>query len=284
MWMRAIAAAAALVWSVSSTAAAQKLLLATPNLTAVEVIARNVAARGGLEAWRKIDTMTWSGRVESGGSSSPPMPFVVGLSRPNKTHFEITAIDRQFTRTFDGARGWKVRPGANGAPEVKSFSNEEVSFARDEFVIDGPLLDYEAKGVVARLAGLDEVDGRKAYLLELTLPSGASRRVWIDAQTYLEVRSDRPSINPLVKGAPVSVYYRDYRSISGLMIPFTIETRSADSTRAAEKLVIDKVALNPTLPKQAFAKPPKARQRSAVVRIGGPETAAPGPGSVRTAP
>ena len=125
-------------------------------------------------------------------------------------------------------------PGASGAPEVKAFSKEEASYARDEFVIDGPLIDYAAKGVAVKLAGLDDVDGRKAYLLEVTLPSGASRRMWIDAQTFLDVRVDRPSTSPLTKGAPVSIYYSDYRSIDGVMIPHAIESRTAFGARAAE--------------------------------------------------
>ncbi len=283
MQMRVIGAVAALICSVSFAATNQKPLLAATSLTAAQVIARNVTARGGLEAWRGIDTMTWIGHVESTAGTSAPMPFLLELGRPNRTRFEIKTIDRNFTRIFDGTRGWRVRPAGNGAPEVKPFSSEEVRYARDEFVIDGPLIDYETKGVVARLAGLDEVDGRKAYLLELTLPSGASRRLWIDSQTYLEVRADRPSTNPLVKGVPVSVYYGDYRSVNGLMIPFTIENRSADSTRAAEKLVIDKVALNPKLSERAFAKPASPWQRHAIVRIA-PEAPGPAPAPARASP
>ncbi|HQR22406.1 MAG TPA: hypothetical protein PLE54_11000 [Burkholderiaceae bacterium] len=268
MQMRTLAAAVAvLAWSVSSAAPMQKPLLATPTLTADQVIARNVTARGGVESWRKVGTMTWLGHVEGSSGSSGPMPFVLELGRPNKTRFEIATVDRRFARIFDGTRGWRVRPAASGAPEVKPFSGEEVSYARDEFVIDGPLIDYESKGVVARLVGLDEVDGRKAYLLELTLPSGASRRHWIDAETYLDVRSDRPSTSPLARGVPVSVYYGDYRSVDGLMIPFTIEIRAADGTRASERLVIERVALNPKLPDRAFAKPAVPWQRHAVVNI-----------------
>jgi len=286
MQLRVIAATAVLVWlpfAASAAAPSQRPLVATPNLTAEQVVARNVTARGGLETWRKIDTMTWIGHVEGAGSSSGPMPFVLELGRPNKTHFEIRTIDRHFTRIFDGTRGWRIRPSAAGTSEVKPFSSEEVSYARDEFVVDGPLIDHEAKGVVVKLAGLDEIDGRKAYLLELTLPSGANRRVWIDAQSYLEVRSDRPSTHPLAKGMPVSVYYGDYRSINGLMIPFAIESRSADGTRASEKLVIDKVAINPTLPVQAFAKPAVPWQRHAVVRVG-PEAPAAAPAVVPARP
>ena len=240
--------------------------LGAPTLTAAQIVEKSVAARGGLEAWRKVEAMAWAGRVE--GGSPVPMPFFVELKRPNLTHFEITAIDKRFIRIFDGTRGWRVRPGASGAPEVRAFSKEEDAFSRDEFVIDGPLMDHEAKGVKVVVVGLDEIEGRKAHLLEVTAPSGASRRIWIDAETFLEIRSDRPSTSPLVRGAPVSVYYRDYRSVEGLMIPRTIETRPEAGGRGSQKLIIEKVAINPALPQAAFSKPATVSRRKATVHVG----------------
>jgi outer membrane lipoprotein-sorting protein len=289
MVMRAIAVAAALAWSVAGAAPQPSTqpgtqparLLAAPTVTANDIVQKNVAARGGLEAWRRIETMVWTGRVESTGGSGPPMPFVLDLKRPNKTRFEITAIDKRSARIFDGTRGWRLRPGSTGSPEVKAFSSGEVAYSRDEFVIDGPLIDYESKGVTLKLAGIDEIEGRKAYLLEVQHSSGANRRVWIDTETFLEVRSDRPSSNPLIKGAPISVYYRNYRTIEGLQIPTIIETRSS-ATGPAQKLVIEKIALNPALPEQAFAKPATAWQRHAIVRVGGDQPR--GAGADRSSP
>jgi hypothetical protein len=246
--------------------------LGAPTLTAAQIVEKNVAARGGLEAWRKVVAIAWAGRVE--GGAPVPMPFLLELKRPNLTHFEISAMDKRFVRIFDGTRGWRVRPGADGAPETKAFSKEEDAFARDEFVIDGPLMDPEAKGVKVEVAGLDEIGGRKAHLLEVTLPSRASRRIWIDAETFLEIRSDRPSTNPLVRGAPVSVYFRDYRSVEGLVIPFTIETQGAGG-QGSQKLIIEKVALNPELPQAAFSKPATASRRKATVRVGGAASSMP---------
>jgi hypothetical protein len=256
--------------------------------SAEDIVARNIAARGGLEAWRKIDKMVWLGHVEAAPpATAPPMRFVLELKRPNLTHFEINAQNDRFTRVFDGAQGWKVRPGRGGAPDVKAFSPEEANFARDEFVVDGPLIDYRAKGVTVKLQGLDDVDGRRAYLLNVTLPSGASRRVWVDAETWLDTRHDRPSTSPLTPNAAVSVRYGNFTQVDGLQIPLTIErhTTRGVATNAAvpvEKLVLDKVMLNPALPDKSFAKPAMPRQRRALVSIGSeapppPAMARPGP-------
>ncbi len=251
--------------------------------TAAEVIDRNVAARGGLEAWRKVNSMVWLGHLERGGrADGPHIPFVMQLERPNRTRFEIKEQYNQFTRIFDGSRGWKVRPGNNGLPDTKAFSKEEVSYAHDEFAVDGPLLDYKAKGVTADLDGIDMLDGHKAYRLSLKLASGAARKVWVDVDTNLEVRYDRPATNPLAPGAPVSVYYGDYKTIDGLKIPASLQTSSAPNSSVREtgdKLVIDRMMVNAKLDDQAFLPPPTPMRRGGKVLVpggGGPAGAPPG--------
>jgi hypothetical protein len=233
--------------------------------TAAEVIERNVAARGGLEAWRKVDTMAWLGHLDRASKDVKRIPFAMQLKRPNLTRFELQQQSNDFTRIFDGSHGWKVRPAADGRPETKSFAPEEVNFSRSEFVIDGPLIDYQAKGVKADLDGVDTIEGRKAYRLSVVLPSGAQRKVWIDTQTNLEVRCDRPATNPLKPGAPVSVYYRDYVTVDGLKIPGNIET--GVGAEAADKLVIEKVLVNPKLDDGTFMPPSVPMRHGGRVRI-----------------
>jgi hypothetical protein len=236
--------------------------------TAAEVIERNVAARGGLDAWRKVDTMVWLGHLEHGGKETQRIPFVMTLKRPNLTRFELKAQFNQFTRIFDGAHGWKLRPGADGRPETKAFSPEEANFSRTEFVIDGPLIDYQAKGVIADLDGIDTVDGRKAYRLSLKLPSGGERKVWIDIKTNLDIRLDRPATNPLKPGAPVSVYYRNYEAADGVQVARSIETGvDGGGAVAGDKLVIDRVLVNPKLDDGTFALPPTPMRRGGHVRV-----------------
>jgi hypothetical protein len=275
----AIALAAAFA-GVAHAAARPNKPLAT---TAAEVIDRNAAARGGQEAWRKVNTMMWLGHLERGGrADGPHIPFVMQLERPNRTRFEIKEQYNQFTRVFDGSRGWKVRPGNDGQPDMKTFSKEEVNYARDEFAIDGPLLDYKTKGVTADLDGIDMLDGHKAYRLSLKLASGTARKVWVDVETNLEVRYDRPATSPFAPGAPVSLYYTGYKTVDGLKIPASLQTSSAPNSSVREtgdKLVIDRMIVNPKLDAQAFLPPPTPIRRGGKVLIpgnGAPSGAPPG--------
>lgn len=252
------------VWALSaciSALAAASEVVTAPELTAAQIVEKNVAARGGLEAWRKVQTMVWIGHIERAHAPAPGLPFVLEQKRPNKTRFEIKAPNQMAMRMFDGNQGWKLRPARDGRPELQPFTAEELSFARDGQGIDGPLMDYAAKGIAVTLEGVDEVEGHKSYRLGVTLPSGVSHHVWIDAKSFLDIKYDRKARNAFGQPSTVSVYYRNYRTIEGLQIPFTIES-SADTAKATDRMVIDKLLLNPPLEDRMFAKPSIPGQRN----------------------
>jgi len=253
--------------------------VAAADLGAAQIVEKNAAARGGVEAWRKIETMAWAGHVESANAPGREMPFLLEQKRPNKTRFEIMAVSQKSVRIFDGANGWKMRPSKSGKPELQPYGAEELKFAQEAQVIDGPLMEYAARGAAITLAGIDELEGRKVYRLNLALRSGANHRLWVDAETFLETRLDRDTRNARGQASTVSVVYRNYQSFEGLQIPLSIETGAASAT-ASDKLVIEKIALNPELEAQMFVKPnvPVTRSRGVTVdtRVPPPSTVKPG--------
>jgi outer membrane lipoprotein-sorting protein len=228
--------------------------------TVEQILTKYAAARGGAEAWHNVQTMAWSGHIESGNPAAVGTGFVMSFKRPDMTRFDINAPGQKASHIYNGAQGWKLREKRSAQPELQDYSTEELSFARDALGLDGPLMDYKAKGVVVTLGGVDTVEGRKAYRLELTLPSGATRRTWIDAQTFLELRYERPATNG-TRGT-VSVYSRNYRAFDGLQIPLLLETTTG-TDNTSNKMQIDKVAINPPLPDSLFEQPRVLKKRAA---------------------
>ncbi|EEA01136.1 conserved hypothetical protein [Burkholderia sp. H160] len=236
------------------------------SLGAEEIVAKNAEARGGADAWRKVMSMEWVGHVDSPNAPTSNLPFMLTLKRPDLTRFEVTAANQMIVHVFDGREGWKVRPSGNGGPDVRPYTSDEVKFARDAQVIDGPLLDHAAKGIDVALEGTDTVEGRDAYRLSVRLPSGATRHVWVDTQNFLDVKSDHEGRSPSGQPATVEVMYRDFKDVDGVKIPFVIESGPVGTGRK-DRLVIDKVTLNPPLDRFAFAKP-AWQGRHASVTIG----------------
>jgi len=238
-----------------------------PGLTVSQIVEKNVAARGGIEAWRKLQSMVWVGHIESANTPAPSLTFVLEMKRPDKSRFEIKAQNQSSVRMFDGTHGWKLHPTGNGKPDVQPYTAEELSFARDWQGIDGPLIDYQAKGIAVALDGMDEVEGHKAYRLSVKMPSGNGHHVWIDSQTFLDLKYDRQSRNSMGQSTAVSVFNRNYQTIEGLQLPLIIES-GTDATKATDKMVIDRISLNPPLSDQMFAKPNvSGRSKAAMVDI-----------------
>jgi hypothetical protein len=48
-----------------------------PKLSAQQILTKNAAARGGLEAWRKVDGMLWTGHIESARATVPLLQFLL---------------------------------------------------------------------------------------------------------------------------------------------------------------------------------------------------------------
>ena len=247
------------------------------------ILEKSAAARGGLDAWRKVRTVVWTGHVERAGGAGPRMPFMLQQKRPNLTRFEIATDKDTSMRVFDGRQGWRLRrPNGSGQPELQPYSEAEARAARDALVIDGPVLDAAAKGVQVALDGVDEVEGRKAYRLSAKLPSGTTQRVWIDAESFLEVKYDRPARDAAGQPTPIPVYLRNYQTYEGLKIPFTIETGAPGGGPINDRLVIERIALNANLPDGMFARPGlRTSRRGITVDTRLPP---PGPGATAAVP
>lgn len=237
------------------------------DLSATEIVARNEAARGGRDAWRKVETMVWLGHVESARAPAPLMPFELDQKRPNRTRLQLEVMGERSLRVFDGARGFKVR-AAGGRPSVEPYTPEELLYARAGHGIDGPLIDSAAKGNTVTLEGEDEIDGRRAHHLRVHLAAGGVEDVWVDAETSLDVRYDRVADGPGGTTRRVSVRYGDWRTVDGLRIPFLVETGGAPGT-PPDRMRLDRVVLNARLDDARFTlrpapRPPDARARLAL--------------------
>jgi hypothetical protein len=264
------------------------------NLSAAEIVAKNVAARGGLEAWRAVKTMSLSGKMGAGGNqratlqvptqgqatvvtrktgqpvlpSRPAeevyLPFLMELARPRKMRFELQFAGQTALQVYDGVNGWKLRPYLNRRV-VENFTEDELKISSSQAELDGPLVDYAAKGTRVELAGTEQVEGRDTYKIKMTMKEGRSVHVWIDAQSFLEAKIEGQPRRMDGTDHPVELYFRDFRNVDGLQVPFIMETRVLPVQKTAtglrdvpvppERITIDKVVVNPKFDEALFTKP-----------------------------
>ncbi len=242
-----------------SLAAVPLLAVAAPS--AEQILDKNAAARGGLAAWRAVQTLTTEGMMDAGGKPNRELPYVLRQKRPHKSRLEITFKDQTSVQVFDGSEGWKVRPFLNRT-DAEPFTAAETEAAAATDELEGALIDYAAKGTRVAYVGEEPVDGHPAYKLKLTLKNGKERQVWIDAGTYLEVRMDGEPRRLDGRLHNVALYFRDYRPEHGLTVPHLQET-VVEGTKQKFKLTVTKVAVNEPMADALFGKPaaaPAAKQ------------------------
>jgi hypothetical protein len=226
---------------------------ALSGLTAAQIIDKNVAAKGGLQAWRAVQTMTFAGKMDAGGKSKAQLPFVLEKKRTRKMRVEIAFANDTAVQVYDGANGWKLRPYL-GRRTVEPYTSEELKSAAYEADVDGPLVDYAGKGSKVVLEGVEKVENQDAYKLKITMKGGQAEHVWLDLATFLEVKVEGTPRRMDGKMRPVSIYLRDYKTVNGLKVPYVIET-AVEGNRDTHKMLIETVAVNQKLDDTLFEKP-----------------------------
>jgi hypothetical protein len=223
---------------------------AQSRLTADQVVARVFAARGGLLKIRAVKSEKISGTISFGQDASGP--FFVELKRPLKMHMQLTIQNLTMLRVYDGKSGWANNPFA-GKINADAMTEEDLGNISDEADFDGPLVDYRKKGNHVELEGRDKAEDKDVYRLKVTTKKGDVRYYGIDASTFLLVKWEGKRLAD-GKDFPVESYFRDYRDVNGLKFAFEIDSGSS-ATTLTQKMVIDKIEVNPQLPESEFAKP-----------------------------
>ncbi len=231
-------------------------------LSVDQIVERNVAARGGLAAWRAAKTLTIAGEMDAGGKPNHVLPFVLKEKRPRKSRLEIVFKDQTSVQVYDGTQGWKVRPFLN-RNEVEAYTPAEMKSAAAEQDLDGPLVDYAAKDMQIAVAGAEPVEGHAAYKLKLTLRNGDKRNLWIDAGTFLELKIEGEPRKLDGRLRNVVVYFRNYKTEHGLTIPRVQET-AVEGVKQTYKMTISRVAMNEPLDDSLFQKPQLAALAASV--------------------
>jgi outer membrane lipoprotein-sorting protein len=215
-----------------------------------EIIAKCVEARGGLKKIKAVQSERMSGQISFGPDTQGTL--LLEVKRPGKILEQLTVGDKTMTRTSNGKEGWIIDPFAETS-EAQPLPADEMSNMAQKADIDRPLIDYKNKGNQVELVAKESVDGKDAYKLKVTLKDGQIRYDYIGASTFLELKWEGIVRRNGEEFAAVS-YFRDYRNVEGLMVPFEIDTEIAGNP-VKQKITFDKIELNPIIDDAQFEKP-----------------------------
>jgi hypothetical protein len=220
--------------------------------TVDEIITRHIAARGGMEKIKAIQTVRMTGKMTVGPGFEAPM--VMEMSRPDKMKMQFTIQGMTGVQAYDGKVGWSVMPFM-GKKDPEAMSADDVKELIDQSDIDGPLVDWKAKGHKLELLGKESVEGTDAYKLKLTMKSGTERIIYLDADNFLEIKNEGKRT---VRGTELEFEgtMGDFKPVAGVLFPYSMEN-SAKGHPEKQKLTVDSIAVNVPLAADYFTMPAK---------------------------
>jgi outer membrane lipoprotein-sorting protein len=219
--------------------------------TADELVSKNIEAKGGLDKIKAVKTLRITGRAEQ--SDNPPLGVVIEHERPDEIRQDIIIAGMTLIQAYDGKQGWMVYPfGGRKDPQLMGEDDlRDLSLDAD---IDGPLVDYKAKGNTVEYLGHDMVDGDDALRLKVTLKNSDVVYYDLDPDSYLEIRREAQEfIRGSVKESVTE--YGSYKAVDGVMYPFSMAIWPKSDPTQTLTVTIDKVEVNVPLQESVFAVP-----------------------------
>jgi hypothetical protein len=233
-------------------------MLAAPALaqTVDELIAKASEARGGLDKMKSVESVRMTGKMTMGPGLEAPI--TVEMKRPKNARMEFTIQGMTGVQAYDGQQAWGISP--MGPQKAEPLPPEMAKDLDNQADIDGPLVDYKAKGHQVELVGKEKVEGSDAWRLKVTLKSGDVQHIFLDADSFLEIRSESKRT---VRGSEMELETTigDYKEVGGLLWPHSIQS-GARGRPEKQALTFDKIEINPAIDGARF-KMPAARPAEA---------------------
>ena len=209
-------------------------------LTLDQIVAKNVAAKGGVNALQALKSLKLSGRVLVRGGQIQ-LGFSQTRKRPGAVRSEATMQGMTGIEAFDGSTGWKVMP-FQGRKEPERMAADDAKALVEEAEMDGPLVDWKAKGSAVENLGTEEVEGTQALKLKVTRKNGDVTLVYLDPDAFLEIRT---VTQRTVHGAQMEIEtnFGDYEKVGDIFVPFALESGPRGSSDK-QTIVIEKAEPN----------------------------------------
>ena len=202
--------------------------------TAEMVISNYVNAIGGAKKLVKVKDITMHMTSAMQGMT---LAFDFFRKAPNKFLVQVSMgpniVQKQ---VFDGTRGKAISP-MQGVD--KDLEGKELETMKYEAILN-PELDYASNAFKAALLGMEELNGKDAYKIEVTYPNGSKKTDYYDKTTGFLVRSI---------GENGITEYSDYRAVDGIMFPYNV---SQDMGPQTMKLIVASIEVNTKMKDDVF--------------------------------
>jgi hypothetical protein len=219
------------------------------SLTLDKVLSNYYKAIGGLASWQSIYTLAIRGKLLS---QKREFRTTARYMRPDKCRIEYNIGGKLVVQAYNGDSGWEQNP-LSDKPSPKILNPERTNYLKDRCDIESPLIDYAGKNRKVTLEGIEQVDGKAAYKIKVTYPSGNFQYYFIDSAEFLPIKM----IGFYAAGGSelaMMTRFGDYRKTGNIVVPFRLAIDKKGGG-PHEDYVVDSVTVNPKLDPSIFNMP-----------------------------
>ncbi len=186
-----------------------------PEGITAEVVIRNyIDAIGGEKKLKKVKTLK---TVMNSKIRGADLQITVAQAKPGKfaTIVNVNGMVMQKI-TYDGKTG--KTSGMQGNKELTGDELKEIKEKAQIFSV----INYLSGDYKLKLTGIEKVNDRNAYVVEITSPDGKTSTEYYDTENFLRLRSITTTKNPQAGELTSINDYSDYREVDGIKFPFKI--------------------------------------------------------------
>lgn len=212
------------------------------DLTAQKVIDNYIAAIGGREKLSSVNSLKMNISADMMGNK---IEGKMVQQVPKKLLVEMSMGGRVVSKQLLTGDEAVVTQGGQNVP-VNEEAKEELTFSSYPF----PELHYEELGAETKLVGMEKVDGKEAYAVEVTYPSGKKVTHYFDTESGLKVQETKVQKTPQGQEVPLSTTYSEYKEVEGIKFPHLIIQPVGGGMKLNIKM--ENIEVNPELGEDTF--------------------------------
>lgn len=223
--------------------------------SADEIVEKHLAAIGGREALGRIRTRVSTGSITLTTAVGPVSGTLESFAKaPNRSRtliaLDLTALGAGKIvndQRFDGTTGFIIDT-FNGDRDI---TGSQLEVLRNN-AFPTAWLDYRARGLIIALSGKESLGDRPAFVLETTPKTGPRVRSWVDAETFMLLKTSVTVDAPGVGEIEQINEFTDFRTVDGVKVPFVMKSLNAVQTATA---TLSDVRHNVEIADASFVKP-----------------------------
>lgn len=229
----------------------------TQAQTADEILDTYFENIGGKDAWRDVEGMRMTAKINQGGME---IPLEIVQLKDGKQMTVITFQGKEIKQNvFDGEVLWGTNMMTQKAEKVDAETTEIMKKEGKDF--PDAFLDYKEKGYAVEFVGKEDFNGTETFKIKLTkspfVIDGKEEEdvsyYFFETENYVPIAMQAEIKQGQAKGMISEITFSDYQEVDGLYMAFTM-TQGVKG-QAGQPITMESIELNPKIDSSEFEFP-----------------------------